>query len=280
MKTGKLWFTRKINPQLHSNSQSHPISTPFVAFFGVMQHSLHLDVISCNPDVIQHEFVLELIASSSSGPVARDESQRNYLIQNIIIGFCDGSRKKQRLAAAAQGARYNNELLRASSITCRDLHITWQFQQFAIPHIFASPAMLAVLLVEHAWSTLWFQSRKARRFAEPLRISRRARRNAKAAPRNNGPARRITRRRRQYASSTPSAAPISRIRRRSQRRRHKPPPICKVSACNLCICPCSLSFFRPCTIPSLLVPASPFLRQHPTATIAQKMFRCRPVEIT
>ena len=60
------------------------------------------------PDVIQHDFVLAVISSSNSDPTLRDFS--HYLLRNDIIVFCDSSRQAQRLVAAAQLARYNNEL--------------------------------------------------------------------------------------------------------------------------------------------------------------------------
>ena len=80
------------------------------------------------------------------------------------FGFGDFSRQAQRLAAAAQQARYNNEVRKPSSFTCLHLHIEWQLSE-ALQQILRSPTALAVLLVEHAYSSLFFDSILARHVA-------------------------------------------------------------------------------------------------------------------
>ena len=80
------------------------------------------------------------------------------------FGFGDFSRQAQRLAAAAQQARYNNEVRKPSSFTCLHLHIEWQLSE-ARQQILRSPTALAVLLVEHAYSSLFFDSILARHVA-------------------------------------------------------------------------------------------------------------------
>ena len=127
------------------------------------------------------------------------------------FGFGDFSRQAQRLAAAAQQARYNNEVRKPSSFTCLHLHIEWQLSE-ALQQILRSPTALAVLLVEHAYSSLFFDSILARHVA---------------GARRNGPTRFGV----WFAAPSRYTPPVSHrtpYHRRSQRRRHKPPPLCKV----------------------------------------------------
>lgn len=159
------------------------------------------------PEIIHHEFILELISSSTPHPALCSLTQRQYISRNGIIGFCNNSRQAQRVAAAAQRARYLNEAHSPAAFTCRDSHITWQLSE-ALPQILCSPAALAILLVEHAYSSLFFESCHARRVARTRR---------------NGPSRRMRRFSRSQRLSRHTT-----YRRRSQRRRHKPPPLRKV----------------------------------------------------
>ena len=89
--------------------------------------------------------------------------------------------------------------------------LEWQLSE-ALQQILRSPTALAVLLVEHAYSSLFFDSILARHVA---------------GARRNGPTRFGV----WFAAPSRYTPPVSHrtpYHRRSQRRRHKPPPFCKV----------------------------------------------------